>query len=118
MDLVRSLSKSFFHSSINFLRYLQFPEGFGIMCWLPTVWDWILSTNWTLHCNKLYNSLSLWHRVNSTKLIEKYQYTSGPVGSNAIVQGSTAVLQRKIANCVLDISEDKIKGTMAVTEGH
>lgn len=73
----------------------------------------------TLHCNKLYNSLSLWHTcANSTKLIEKYQYTSGPVRFKpALFKGQLQSCKEKIANCVLDINEDKIKGTMAVTEG-
>lgn len=57
-------------------------------------------------------------RVNSTKLIEKYQYTSGPVRFKpALFKGQLQSCKEKIANCVLDINEDKIKGTMAVTEG-
>lgn len=56
--------------------------------------------------------------VNSTKLIEKYQYTSGPVRFKpALFKGQLQSCKEKIANCVLDINEDKIKGTMAVTEG-
>ena len=46
--------------------------------------------------------------VNSTKLIEKYLCTSGPGRFKpALFKGQLQSCKEKIANCVLDIKEDK-----------